>query len=130
MEIPVLATEQYPRGLGPTVPELGLAKYELKAHPKTSFSMVLPELMKELREKQQETKSVILCGIETQACIHHTTLDLPDLGIEVHIAVDCCSSRSMVDRRVRLESSLPPVSAASCPWPRTLLIQSSVVCRN
>jgi len=103
MDIPVLATEQYPKGLGPTVPEVGLDKYGVKAHPKTSFSMVLPELMKELREKQEETKSVILCGIETQACIHHTTLDLLDLGIEVHIPVDCCSSRSMVDRKVGLE---------------------------
>ena len=62
---------------------------------------------------------MILCGIETQACIHHTTLDLLDQGFEVltgrlsaekdtryaqvHIPVDCASSRSMVDRRVALE---------------------------
>ena len=49
MEIPVLATEQYPKGLGPTVPELGLIEANVKAYPKTCFSMVLPELMNELR---------------------------------------------------------------------------------
>ena len=49
MEIPVLATEQYPKGLGPTVPELGLMEAKVNAYPKTCFSMVLPELMNELR---------------------------------------------------------------------------------
>ena len=49
MEIPVLATEQYPKGLGPTVPELGLIEANVKAYPKTCFSMVLPELMNELK---------------------------------------------------------------------------------
>ena len=49
MDIPVLATEQYPKGLGPTVPELGLAEANIKAYPKTCFSMVIPELMEELR---------------------------------------------------------------------------------
>ena len=49
LEIPVLATEQYPKGLGPTVPELGLSEASIKAYPKTCFSMVIPELMKELR---------------------------------------------------------------------------------
>ncbi len=41
---------------------------------------------------------MILCGIEAHACIHHTTLDLLERGIDVHLPVDCISSRSMVDR--------------------------------
>ena len=49
LEIPVMATEQYPKGLGPTVPELGLSESNIKAYPKTCFSMVIPELMNELR---------------------------------------------------------------------------------
>ena len=41
-----------------------------------------------------DTKSVILCGIETHACIYHTSLDLiADHDIDVHVVVDCCSSR-------------------------------------
>ena len=85
-------------------------------------------------EKRPDVESVILCGIETHACIHHTTLELIDqgkkkstfdgfiststklphfhidipeimlfLGIDVHIVVDCCSSRSMTDRKYALE---------------------------
>ena len=52
MEVPVMATEQYPKGLGPTVPELGLEEAKVKAYSKTCFSMVLPELMKDLKGKQ------------------------------------------------------------------------------
>ena len=105
MSLPCLATEQYPKGLGPTVDELGLAKHSVTAFPKTCFTMVIPELLKSLQTQQEETKlvkyatiffsskiiqflhfaarSVILCGIETHACIHHTALDLIELGIEV-----------------------------------------------
>ena len=55
-----------PLGLGPTVPELGDISHA-KKFEKTCFSMVLPEVEEEL--KANGRKSVILCGIETQACI-------------------------------------------------------------
>merc|ERR1712071_510803 len=82
MGMPAMATEQYPKGLGPTVPEIALEKYGIKAFPKTCFTMALPELLAELKERQPDTKSILLCGIETQACIHHTTLDLLERGFE------------------------------------------------
>ena len=72
--MPTFATEQYPRGLGPTVPEIELAKYNILPFSKTCFTMCLPELMEKFKAAQAETKSVILCGIETQACITATTL--------------------------------------------------------
>merc|ERR1712059_34501 len=102
---PCPATEQYPKGLGPTVPEIELARFDITAHPKTCFTMVIPALMEELRTKQGEnlTKSVILCGIETHACILQTSLDLLERGIEVHVPVDCVSSRSPTDRKFALE---------------------------
>ena len=91
LQIPILATEQYPKGLGKTVPELELEKFGVTAHPKTCFSMAaVPEIMSELRTRD----SVILCGIEAHACIYHTTLDLIETGkFDVHVVVDCCSSR-------------------------------------
>ena len=72
--MPTFCTEQYPKGLGPTVPEIELAKYNILPISKTCFTMILPELMEKFKEAQPETKSVILCGIETQACITATTL--------------------------------------------------------
>merc|ERR1719384_2321705 len=103
MSMPTFATEQYPKGLGPTVPEIELAKFNIVPHAKTCFTMAVPELMEQLKTAQPETKSVILCGIETQACITATTLDLLEMGLDVHIPVDCVSSRSMTDRKFALE---------------------------
>merc|ERR1719154_636112 len=103
MSVPSVATEQYPKGLGATVPELELGRFGITPHAKTCFTMILPQLMEELKTAQPETNSVILCGIETHACIHHTTLDLLEMGVDVHIPVDCVSSRSLVDRKFALE---------------------------
>ncbi|XP_037675476.1 isochorismatase domain-containing protein 2 [Choloepus didactylus] len=98
LAVPALLTEQYPQGLGPTVPELGAEG--LRPVPKTCFSMV-PALREELDARPQ-LRSVLLCGIEAQACILNTTLDLLDRGLQVHVVVDACSSRSQVDRLVAL----------------------------
>ncbi len=51
----------------------------------------------------KELKSVILVGIETQACILNTTLDLLESGYDVHVIADGVSSRSQVDRKFALE---------------------------
>lgn len=106
MEIPVLATEQYPKGLGATVPELGLAEANIKPYSKTCFSMAaVPDLMKEMKNARPDVKSIILCGIETHACIYQTTLDLMDKeNLDVHVVVDCCSSRSLTDRKYAFEA--------------------------
>ncbi|XP_077887532.1 isochorismatase domain-containing protein 2 isoform X2 [Ictidomys tridecemlineatus] len=94
LQVPALLTEQYPQGLGPTVPELGAEG--LQPVSKTCFSMV-PTLQRELDSRPQ-LQSVLLCGIEAQ----HTTLDLLERGLQVHIVVDACSSRSQVDRLTAL----------------------------
>ncbi|XP_054444176.1 isochorismatase domain-containing protein 2 [Pteronotus mesoamericanus] len=98
LEMPAVLTEQYPQGLGPTVPELGAQG--LRPLAKTSFSMV-PAVRHEL-EAQPQLRSVLLCGLETQACILNTALDLLDMGLQVHVVADACSSRSQVDRLVAL----------------------------
>uniref|UniRef100_UPI00398ED20C isochorismatase domain-containing protein 2 isoform X1 n=1 Tax=Pristiophorus japonicus TaxID=55135 RepID=UPI00398ED20C len=99
LEIPVVVTEQYPKGLGPTVPELGAEA--IRKFAKTCFSMITPEVEEELRSLP-ELESVILCGIETQACIMSTALDLLERGLDVHVVADACSSRSQVDRLIAL----------------------------
>lgn len=99
LEIPTVVTEQYPKGLGPTVPELGAE--DLKKYSKTCFSMLIPEVEKEMAAVP-DLKSVLLCGIETQACIMSTALDIMERGVDVHVVADACSSRSQVDRIVAL----------------------------
>ncbi len=46
---------------------------------------------------------MILCGIETQACVQQTALDLMEDNYEVHVIADAVSSRSMVDRSDRAQ---------------------------
>ena len=75
LEVPAVLTEQYPEGLGPTVPELGAQG--LRPVAKTCFSMV-PAVQKEL-ESRPQLRSVLLCGIETQACILVRPSPLPIL---------------------------------------------------
>uniref|UniRef100_A0A670J441 Isochorismatase domain containing 2 n=1 Tax=Podarcis muralis TaxID=64176 RepID=A0A670J441_PODMU len=99
LEIRTVVTEQYPKGLGPTVPELGAE--DLPKYAKTCFSMVTPEVEKEMAAVP-DLKSVLLCGIETQACIMNTALDIMERGLDVHVVVDACSSRSQLDRIVAL----------------------------
>eukprot|EP00095_Tigriopus_kingsejongensis_P001668 snap_masked-scaffold857_size87770-processed-gene-0.9 protein:Tk01668 transcript:snap_masked-scaffold857_size87770-processed-gene-0.9-mRNA-1 annotation:"isochorismatase domain-containing protein mitochondrial-like" len=103
MDMPAMVTEQYPRGLGRTVPQLAIAQYDMRPFEKTCFSMVIPELMAQLAQEQPQTQSVILCGIEAHACILHTSMDLLERGLDVHVLVDCCSSRSLVDRKYAFE---------------------------
>ncbi|KAG1669124.1 Isochorismatase domain-containing protein 2 [Nymphon striatum] len=98
LDMPIIATEQYPKGLGPTVAELELQKNNIQAFPKTQFSMMTNDVQDLIKKSSNDIKSVVLCGIETHVCIQGTALSLLEEGYDVHIVVDGCSSRSMVDR--------------------------------
>ncbi|XP_040489735.1 isochorismatase domain-containing protein 2 isoform X3 [Ursus maritimus] len=87
LEVPAVLTEQYPEGLGPTVPELGAEG--LRPVAKTCFSMV-PAVQRELDTRPQ-LRSVLLCGIETQACIllpspSPQTLFLSGVGLDIPVS--------------------------------------------
>ncbi|TMS38074.1 hypothetical protein L596_004878 [Steinernema carpocapsae] len=96
LDMKVIATEQYPKGLGNTVSELPLKSLNVPIVEKTRFSMCVPDV-ESLLDKQQ-TKSIILCGIEAHVCIFHTALDLIEKGFTVHIVVNAAASRSNTDR--------------------------------
>ncbi|EDO42007.1 predicted protein [Nematostella vectensis] len=102
MKIPIIATEQYPKGLGSTVSEIDTSTFEDKIFPKTVFSMVIPEVEEQLKT-MSNIKSIVLFGIETQVCILQTTLDLLERNYEVHVLADGCSSRTMVERMYALD---------------------------
>lgn len=101
LELPVICTEQYPKGLGSTVPELGVADHDIPVFDKTKFSMCLPPIEKIIKDK--EVKVIVLCGIEAHVCIQQTALDFLEAGMDVHLVVDACSSRSMTDRMYAFE---------------------------
>ncbi|XP_071207517.1 isochorismatase domain-containing protein 1-like [Salvelinus alpinus] len=99
--IPVIVSEQYPKGLGSTVQEMDLTGARL-VFPKTKFSMVLPEAEAALADLPG-VRSVVLFGVETHVCIQQTALDLLARGFEVHMVADSTSSRSMMDRMFALD---------------------------
>uniref|UniRef100_A0A0K0F5H7 Isochorismatase domain-containing protein 1 n=1 Tax=Strongyloides venezuelensis TaxID=75913 RepID=A0A0K0F5H7_STRVS len=100
LNVKTLATEQYPKGLGQTVEELELKKFNIPVVEKLKFSMCGSELMKHLPE---DNESIILCGIEGHVCVLQSTLDFLEQGKDVHVVVDAVSSRTMFDRKYAFE---------------------------
>lgn len=92
--IPTIVTEQYPKGLGNTVPQLKEVLSEnTEFVEKTSFNALLEEGMEE-RIKSYGKKQIVLFGIETHICVHQTAAALIEAGYEVYIIKDACASRS------------------------------------
>jgi nicotinamidase-related amidase len=95
--IPVVATEQYPKGLGRTVPEV--AEHLNGAEPieKVSFSAARADGF-DMDGRDQ----ALVCGIETHVCVSQTAHDLLERGVEVHVARDAVTSRTEENREVGL----------------------------
>ncbi|XP_048729620.2 isochorismatase domain-containing protein 1-like isoform X2 [Ostrea edulis] len=103
LDIPLVVTEQYPKGLGETVSELKeKLKEDQKRYSKTKFTMLVPEVISQL-EANNNIKHIVLFGIETHVCIQQTVIDLLEKGYEVHVVADACSSRTQMDRKFAFE---------------------------
>ncbi|XP_062512175.1 isochorismatase domain-containing protein 1-like [Corticium candelabrum] len=100
LEIPIIATEQYPKGLGSTVSEIDVSTAAV--FPKTKFSMVIPEV-EDFLTRMKHIQSVVLFGIECHVCVQQTALDLLSKGLDVHVVADGVSSRSLTDRMFALD---------------------------
>jgi nicotinamidase-related amidase len=103
--IPVLLTEQYVKGLGPTVAAVRSAFEEtagynpiekdcFSAHGCTAFAAQLGAL---------ERKQVLVAGVEAHVCVYQTVKDLLAAGFEVHVVADAVSSRSAQNKAIALQ---------------------------
>jgi nicotinamidase-related amidase len=107
--VPIILTEQYPKGLGKTVEEVRdvievarAASVPVYTLEKTAFScMAEPYFAKILRETGR--KEAILCGIEAHVCVLQTALDLLSEGIKTSVVVDAVSSREQDNSVFALE---------------------------
>ena len=99
LDVPVRATEQYPAGLGPTVPEL--AGYPSATLAKTAFSAArdpdFPGLLPAGASK------VVIAGCEAHVCVQQTVADLLEAGREVFLVADAVGSRFAEDKLAALE---------------------------
>jgi len=99
LSVPVLLTEQYPKGLGRTVSTIAKQlDAALCTDEKTRFSACSESVVRLL--EKLETKSVVVAGIEAHVCVLQTCLDLLDRGYTVALCVDATSSRRPIDKKV------------------------------
>jgi len=92
LTIPTIVVEQYPQGLGETIPEVTQHLVNTKAIAKTAFSACgEPQFMQKLhRDKPQ----IILAGMEAHICVLQTALNLMDQGKQVFVVEDAIISRN------------------------------------
>lgn len=111
-QVPVVLSEQYPKGLGPTEPGIRAA-FDALTTPtfvleKTAFGCGGDERFEDLLEQARPglspvERQVVVAGIEAHVCVMQTVLDLLDQGMEVHVCWDAVSGRGEEYRRHALE---------------------------
>lgn len=100
--VPVMATAQYPKGLGAIIPAVREAMGdEACIIEKTSFSCCGQDgFMDALEEFDRGT--VLVAGIESHVCVQQTVLELLEEGFNVYLLADCVSSRTSYDKQIAL----------------------------
>ena len=101
--LPVVVTEQYPKGLGKTAKEIAEVLGEgTPIFEKTAFSSCGAAAFLDKLTGLNVTQAV-LCGLETHVCVNQTAHDLLDHGIQVHLMLDAVCSRSKVNKGAGFE---------------------------
>ncbi|RED50932.1 hydrolase [Aestuariispira insulae] len=103
--IPVTVTEQYPKGLGGTVPSLteSLRASNATFLPKISFSGMADQQISNAIAGTPERRQLIVCGTETHVCVLQSAMDAQLAGYEVFVVADACSSRTQENKNLALE---------------------------
>lgn len=102
LHLPVFVSEQYRKGLGPTVPELAAAVSNFSPFQKVRFSACGAEGFVAALQSAG-VSDVVLCGIEAHVCVTQTCLDLLDAAFGVFVVADATSSRTHENHRFGIE---------------------------
>jgi nicotinamidase-related amidase len=102
LQVPLVVTEQYPKGLGSTLQPLSKILDQQEVIEKLSFSCCGVAAFSGAL-KSLERPIIIICGIEAHVCVLQTTVDLLEEGYAVVVVEDCISSRNPEDKRVAVE---------------------------
>jgi nicotinamidase-related amidase len=100
--VPIIVTQQYTKGLGPTIAPIAEALGAFDPIEKISFSCCGNDAV-EAVVLGSARHNVILFGIETHVCVLQTALDLISQGQRAYVVEDCVSSRSPNDKRIAIE---------------------------
>ncbi|HEY0006056.1 MAG TPA: hydrolase [Pyrinomonadaceae bacterium] len=100
LNVPVIVTEQYPRGLGHTASEIKtVLPPDLEIIEKTAFSSCGAQAFETALERAG-AKQIMVCGIEAHICVNQTTHDLLARGFQVHLLTDCITARHTHDKEI------------------------------
>lgn len=100
LSVPVLASEQYPKGLGKTVPSLAAQLPQGSVREKVHFSCVAEGCFNDHSAFQRE--QIVLVGTETHVCVLQTAIDLRLMGKQVFVVREAIGSRSPENRELGL----------------------------
>ncbi len=96
LAVPVLATEQYPKGLGGTLAPIKERLGDAPVIEKTRFSAWLPQVQDFVAQKG--AANVVLLGAEAHVCMLQTVLDMRAAGLAVYVPFECTASRSPLNK--------------------------------
>ncbi len=102
MKIPVILTEQYPKGLGQTIPQIKGLVPNLQPIEKLEFSCFGSQKFRETFTRIQ-VKTLILSGIETHICVTQTAIEGLENGFRMCIVEDATSSRKLEDKATAIQ---------------------------
>ncbi|MBI5212119.1 MAG: hydrolase [Nitrospirae bacterium] len=120
LNIPVVVTEQYPKGLGPTVAEIKDALPSYKPVEKLTFSCCEePNFLNEM--KKLNKKTIIFAGMETHICVLQTCIGLLKEGFNVHLVSDAVCSRAKANWKTAIEFMRDAGAVITCT--ETVLFQ-------
>jgi nicotinamidase-related amidase len=115
-----MVTEQYPKGLGATVPEIREAMPLYRPIEKMTFDCCgQPSFLDEL--KTHKKKNVVLTGMETHICVLQTCIGLLKGGINVHVVQDAICSRTKENWKIGMEFMREAGAVVTCT--ETVLFQ-------
>ena len=99
LKLPIIWTEQYPRGLGPTIASVQELLKDNEKLEKIAFSCLGDAAVKESL-RTHNRKQVLVCGIEAHVCVYQTVVDLVEEGYDVHLVTDATMSRKESNYRL------------------------------
>lgn len=106
LDIPVVLTEQYPRGLGPTVPEIRDCLGDAyRPYAKMTFSVMGCQEVKDAFAALGK-RNIIVCGTEAHICVLQSVIDLLSEGCNVYLVEDCIASRKPADKETAIRRAM------------------------
>lgn len=113
LKVPVLITEQYVKGLGPTLPELKEKAVDAPTFEKMAFSCCgSSEFVEALRATGRT--QVIITGMETHVCVLQTVIELIEAGFTVHLVRDAVMSRSKQNWQTAMDAMAAAGAVPTC----------------